>query len=232
MDSFEPRPDAEGGRPDPYGEGQTAYGTDTAAEPAAPAGQSGAATPGGGGQPDTAAPDPKKPLPGETYADYWRRLEREKNAEREETDYARQEYWNGFQDHGHGVSGDPNYGPIPEEYASNGMSKIAFLCGIASLFSILFGGSLFFGAFGVLFAFLSRKNRFGRQARIALWMSCAGIIAFIVAMAVSLSMLISSGLMDKLIDRVKNADPNDPTAITEIQQELMEDLLKRYGARY
>ena len=68
----------------------------------------------------------------------------------------------------------------------------------------------------------------GRQARIALWMSCAGIIAFIVAMAVSLSMLISSGLMDKLIDRVKNADPNDPTAITEIQQELMEDLLKRY----
>ena len=30
-----------------------------------------------------------------------------------------QQYWNGFADYGRRKTGDPDYGPIPEEYESN-----------------------------------------------------------------------------------------------------------------
>ena len=142
-----------------------------------------------------------------------------------------QEYWASLRDHGRGVSGDPNYGPIPEEFVSNGMSKAAFVFGIASLVSILFNGSLFFGSLGILFALLSRKNKFSRQARIGLWMSVAGVTTFLLMLIISISILVSTGAWNKMMDIVKNQDPNQPVSVSEIQQELMDEVLAGYGAQ-
>ena len=175
--------------------------------------------------------DLSRPLPGESYADFMHRLDRERKKAHESTDYGRQEYWASLRDHGRGVSGDPNYGPIPEEFVSNGMSKAAFVFGIASLVSILFNGSLFFGSLGILFAFLSRKNKFSRQARIGLWMSVAGVTTFLLMLIISISILVSTGAWNKMMDIVKNQDPNQPVSVSEIQQELMDEVLAGYGAQ-
>ena len=175
--------------------------------------------------------DLSRPLPGESYADFMHRLDRERKRAHESTDYGRQEYWAGLRDHGRGVSGDPNYGPIPEEFVSNGMSKAAFVFGIASLVSILFNGSLFFGSLGILFALLSRKNKFSRQARIGLWMSVAGVTTFLLMLIISISILVSTGAWNKMMDIVKNQDPNQPVSVSEIQQELMDEVLAGYGAQ-
>jgi hypothetical protein len=175
--------------------------------------------------------DPSRPLPGETYADFMHRLDRERKRAHESTDYGRQEYWAGLRDHGRGVSGDPNYGPIPEEFVSNGMSKAAFVFGIASLISIFFNGSLFFGSLGILFAFLSRKNKFSRQARIGLWMSVVGVTTFLLMLIISISILVSTGAWNKMMDIVRNQDPNQPVSVSEIQQELMDEVLAGYGTQ-
>ena len=175
--------------------------------------------------------DPSRPLPGESYADFMHRLDRERKRAHESTDYGRQEYWAGLRDHGRGVSGDPNYGPIPEEFVSNGMSKAAFVFGIASLISIFFNGSLFFGSLGILFAFLSRKNKFSRQARIGLWMSVAGVTTFLLMLIISISILVSTGAWNKMMDIVRNQDPNQPVSVSEIQQELMDEVLAGYGTQ-
>ena len=177
-------------------------------------------------------PDPSKPLPGETYADYLRRLDREKAAKEKEQDFGSQEYWNGLQDYGRATGGDPNYGPIPEEYRMNGMSKAAFACGIASLFTIFIGGSWFFGSLGILFAFLSRGKKFSRQAKLSLWMSAAGLGAFLIALLLSVFMLISSGLWDTMMQKMQGTDLSDPAAVETVRQELLDEILKRYGVRY
>lgn len=173
--------------------------------------------------------DPKKPREGESYADYMHRLRREQEAEKESTDYGKEEYWASLSDYGRGRSGDPNYGEIPEEYSMNGMSKAAFACGILSLLSLMFGFSLFFGALGVLFACLSKKGKFGRQARIALWMSAAGIFAFVISLAVSLHMLVANGIWVRMVDRVRQMDLSDPNAAAVLEQELLDELLGAYG---
>ena len=175
--------------------------------------------------------DLSRPLPGESYADFMHRLDRERKRAHESTDYGRQEYWAGLRDHGRGVSGDPNYGPIPEEFVSNGMSKAAFVFGIASLISIFFNGSLFFGSLGILFAFQSRKNKFSRQARIGLWMSVVGVTTFLLMLIISISILVSTGAWNKMMDIVRNQDPNQPVSVSEIQQELMDEVLAGYGTQ-
>ena len=175
--------------------------------------------------------DLSRPLPGESYADFMHRLDRERKRAHESTDYGRQEYWASLRDHGRGVSGDPNYGPIPEEFVSNGMSKAAFVFGIASLISIFFNGSLFFGSLGILFAFLSRKNKFSRQARIGLWMSVVGVTTFLLMLIISISILVSTGAWNKMMDIVRNQDPNQPVSVSEIQQELMDEVLAGYGTQ-
>lgn len=182
--------------------------------------------------PDSMDPSsPPKPEPGESYSEYLHRLEQLRKSSEEESDYASQEYWNGLGDFGRGKSGDPNYGPIPEEYRMNGMSKAAFVCGILSIITIYFGFSLFFGALGVLFALLSRRERMGRQAKIALVMSGAGILAFVVSFAVTLSMLISSGIMGRMMERVRTMDLSDPEAVTILEQELLDEILGSYGVQ-
>lgn len=173
--------------------------------------------------------DPSKPQPGESYADYLKRLDDAKKKEEEARDYGSQEYWAGFMDSGRGRSGDPNYGPIPEEYTMNGMSKAAFLCGILSLVTIVFGFSIFFGAFGILFALLSRKKKFGRQARIALWMNGIGVAAFVLTVVLAFYTLISSGIWDTMMKKIRGMDMNDPNAAAVIEQELLDEILNKYG---
>ena len=177
-------------------------------------------------------PDPSKPLPGESYSDYLRRLDREKSAAEEAADYGKQEYWNGLRDYGRGTAGDPNYGPIPEEYRMNGMSKAAFFCGLTSLFTIFFGFSWFFGALAILFALLSRGKKLGRQARIGLWTGIAGLGAFVIAFTLSIIMLVSSGLWDKMIEKMRRLDLSDPAAVETLQTEMLDEILKTYGVRY
>ncbi len=192
--------------------------------------------PGAPEQPESAdaysQPDPSKPMEGESYADYLHRLDRERARTEEAEAPGRQEYWNGIRDFGRGHLGEPNYGPIPEEYRMNGMSKAAFICGILSLVTILFNGSLFFGALGILFAFLSRKKKFSRQARTALWLSAAGIFAFALMIIYSVATLVSSGIWGKMVDMVRNMDPNNPNAVAEIQQEILDEILEHYGMQY
>ena len=177
------------------------------------------------------APDFNKPQPGESYADYMHRLDRARKAEMENLDHSREEYWSGLTDYGRGKSGDPNYGPIPEEYSMNGMSKAAFACGILSIVTVFFGFSLFFGALGVIFALLSRKTKFGRQSRIALWMSSAGIFAFFFSLIITIHMLVSSGIWGRMVERIRNMDPNDPNAAAVLEEQLLEEILGTYGVQ-
>ncbi len=182
--------------------------------------------------PETPPPDPSKPLPGETYSDYMRRLDQEQKAREQQQNYSDQEYWSGLRDYGHATSGDPNYGPIPEEYRMNGMSKAAFFCGLLSLFTIFFGFSWFFGALGILFALLSRRKKLGRQARIALWMSGIGLGAFLIAVVSSVSLLVRLGIWDSMMQKIDHLDPNDPAAVLEMREELLDELLRKYNVGY
>ncbi len=120
-------------------------------------------------------------------------------------------------------------GGLPESLQSNGMARAAAICGVLSLVGLFFNASVFFGALGILFALLSRHKRFCNQAKAGLIMSISGIGIFLAMLAVSISILASAGLLKKYTDRVVHIDPNDPTAVTDIEEDLLNDLLKAYG---
>lgn len=137
------------------------------------------------------------------------------------------EYWNGFGDFGRGHPDDPSYGEIPEEYRSNGMSKAALICGGLSLLSLLFGGAPFFGGLGLLFAFLSRKNRMSRQARTGAVLSSVSLAVFGIMVAISFYTLVSTGVWDHMMEEIREMDPNDPDAVSRIQQDVLQELQRR-----
>ena len=143
-----------------------------------------------------------------------------------------EEYWASMTDHGQGHPGEPGYGPVPEQYRSTGMSKAALACGVASLLSIIFGASLFFGAFGLLFAFLSRERKMSRQARTGAILSSIGAGAFIAMAAVSLYLLVSTGVWDYMITSVSQMNPGDPGALAEIQENVLEKVQQALIEKY
>ncbi len=163
------------------------------------------------------------------FRDYWKQLN-----EDQEPDTGQEQYWNGMDDRGFRRHNDPNYGPIPEEYQSNAMSQAAFTCGIVSIVAIFFsfifvGGSFIVGAMGILFALLSRKNKFNRQAKTAMGMCVTGMAVFVLMFAISFGFIWSTGLWGMIMEKAAQVDPNDPTSVTVMQQEIMEELMKRYG---
>ena len=166
------------------------------------------------------------------YRDYWKKLNQQDSGE----DPRSEQYWNGPGDRGYRTTGDPNYGPIPEEYQSNSMSRAALTCGIIAVISIFFsfifvGVSFIAGALGLIFAFLSRKNRFNRQARTAIGLCAAGMIAFTLMFGISFGILYTTGMWDTLVEKAQSIDPDDPTSVTVAQQEIMDELMKKYGLK-
>jgi ABC-type lipoprotein release transport system permease subunit len=134
----------------------------------------------------------------------------------------------------HTSDSDSRYLPdLPEEPSypgsPNRMSQAAFVCGILSLVGIFFNASIFFGAFAILFALLSRRKRFSRQAKAAVRMAAVGISLAALAVIISIVVLISSGLLGKYTKRIANINPDDPAAVTKIENDLMKDLAKAYG---
>lgn len=121
----------------------------------------------------------------------------------------------------------PEPHPYPE--APNRMSQAAFICGILSLIGIFFNASVFFGAFAILFALLSRRNRLSRQAKAAIRMAAVGISIVVIAIVISVAVLVSSGLLGKYAKKIANINPGDPAAVSKIENDLMKDLAKAYG---
>lgn len=119
--------------------------------------------------------------------------------------------------------------PHPYPEAPNRMSQAAFICGILSLVGIFFNASVFFGAFAILFALLSRRNRLSRQAKAAIRMAAVGISLVAIAIIISVAVLVSSGLLGKYAKKIANINPEDPAAVSKIENDLMKDLAKAYG---
>lgn len=140
-----------------------------------------------------------------------------------------QDYWVSLSEHGKGRPGDPDYGPVPEEFRSNGMSKAAFICGILALASLLLNlfGGVFFGALGILFALLSRKQKMSRQAKAGAVMAGAAVVIFSVLVAVSFYALISTGVWNTMIREIREMDPNDPDAVGKVQRDILEELQEK-----
>ncbi len=160
---------------------------------------------------------------------YWKNMNRDDEGDGTSPP---EEYWFSLSDHGRGHSGEPGYGPVPEEYRSTGMSKAAMVCGVVSLLSVLFGSSVFFGALGLTFAFLSRGRKMSRQARTGAILSGVGIGAFGVMLAVSLYLLVSTGVWDYMIAEISRTNPGDPQAVTEIQENVLQKLRESLLAEY
>lgn len=117
--------------------------------------------------------------------------------------------------------------PFPD--APNRMSQAALICGILSLVGIFFNASVFFGAFAIIFALLSKRNRLSRQAKAGIRMGAIGIGISAFVIIASIAILVSTGLFGKYARRIAEIDPEDPTAVTTIENDLMEDLAKAYG---
>ncbi len=159
---------------------------------------------------------------------YWKKL----NGEPVEEESPQEEYWNSMTDYGKGHSGDPDYGPVPEEYRSTGMSKASLACGIISVFSILFGTSVIFGGFGLLFALLSRRKKFSKQARTGAILSTIGIVIFGIMLAIAVTTLVSTGVWDHMMTQIREMDPDDPDAVARIQQNVLDELQRKLLAEY
>ena len=144
------------------------------------------------------------------------------------------DYWNSIDDYGHGKSNDPDYGPVPEEYLSTSMSKAAMICGFLSLVCVIFNvfGSLVFGSLGLLFAFLSKRSKMSRQARLGARLSVIGLVLFAGLMAFSAYTLISTGVWDRMMEAIREMDPNDPDAVGQIQQDVIRDLEQQLLGEY
>ena len=56
--------------------------------------------------------------------------------------------------------------------------------------------------------------------------------AFLIALLLSVFMLISSGLWDTMMQKMQGTDLSDPAAVETVRQELLDEILKRYGVRY
>lgn len=145
-----------------------------------------------------------------------------------------EEYWKSMSDFGRGRNDDPDYGPIPEEYLSTGMSKAALICGLLSLVCLLFNylGVVLFGSLGVLFALLSRRSKMSRQARTGMTLSIAGLILFGAVTAFSFYTLKSTGVWDYMMKEIREMDPNDPYAAGHLQQDILSELQKRLRETY
>lgn len=111
----------------------------------------------------------------------------------------------------------------------NFMSHLAFLCGIVALIGIFFNLSLPLGALTVIFALLSRDKKLSREAKHGLVMGLTGIAVTAITILVSVAVLVSSGLFGKYVKKIRNIDPSNPNAITQIQNDLVKDLEKYYG---
>lgn len=170
--------------------------------------------------------EPDPPRPGESGPDYWRRVSREDPGSSDEPPEA---YWNGPDDHGMRPMNDPDYGPVPDEYRSNGMSRAAFACGVLSLLTMLFGGGVFFGLLGVLFACLSRRRRFSRQARAALTMCVVSIAAFAVNVILVVLLLVSSGSWDQIVRDARNLDVTDQESVESFESDIYSAVIRAVG---
>ena len=158
---------------------------------------------------------------------YWRELNGTDNGD-SHTD--QEEYWTSFRDHGSGHPGEPGYGEIPEEYRVSGLTRAALIFGIVSLVAVFFGMSVPFAAIAITLALLSKRKKFSRQAKTAIGLASAGILAFAISMGLSLWLLISTGVWDVMMDGIRNMDPNDPYAISTLQEEILSELQNRlYG---
>lgn len=111
----------------------------------------------------------------------------------------------------------------------NFMSHLAFLCGIIALIGIFFNLSLPLGALAVIFALLSRDKKLSREAKHGLVMGLTGIAVTAITILVSVAVLVSSGLFGKYVKKIRDIDPSNPNAITQIQNDLVKDLEKYYG---
>lgn len=111
----------------------------------------------------------------------------------------------------------------------NFMSHLALLCGIVALIGIFFNLSLPLGALTVIFALLSRDKKLSREAKHGLVMGLTGIAVTAITILVSVAVLVSSGLFGKYVKKIRNIDPSNPNAITQIQNDLVKDLEKYYG---
>ncbi|MDO4619651.1 MAG: DUF4190 domain-containing protein [Lachnospiraceae bacterium] len=174
---------------------------------------------------DSDRPDAMRP--GEDGIAYWKRISSESNGQTEEPKPER--YWNSPNDFGFGRVKDPDYGPVPEEYSSNGMSRASMICGIISVVTMFFGGTFVFGILGILFALLSRKKKFSRQARFGLGLSAGTLAIFAVMMTMTVSMLVSNGSWKRIVRAAGQVDLSNAESVSAFEMLVYNELLRGYN---
>lgn len=95
-------------------------------------------------------------------------------------------YWNQYNQQN--PNSQPNPGWYPQRHVNNGMAIASLFMGILSIVMMCCGFSFFFGALGILFALLSRKEKaMDPQAKIGLGLSIGGTVMSLVLIIVALA---------------------------------------------
>lgn len=153
--------------------------------------------------------------PGEDGIDYWRRISH--GDEPEKPEEKPEEYWNTPDDYGFRPMNNPDYGPVPDQYQVNGMTKAALLCGIFSLVTVFFGYGFFFAGLGILFALLSRKSKMPKQAKLGLAMCIASLGIFVFSLVTVIGTLSAGHAWPYLMEQARATDFSDPASIRQFE---------------
>lgn len=104
------------------------------------------------------------------------------------------------------------------------MAQFALICGIAALFTLLLGGTPLFAGLGIMFALLSRKQVMDKSAKIALIISSISLAIYTLVIAVSMAVLVKTGVFSSMMEKANSLDLSDPNAIAEFEQEMTNEL--------
>lgn len=137
-----------------------------------------------------------------------------------------EEYWNGPGEHGFRPMNDPDYGPIPEPYRVNGMSKAALVCGLLSLITMLFGYGTVFALLGILFACLSGGKKMPKQAKVGIAMCATSLAVFLFSFFTLMAALTSSGAWPELVRQAKITDFSDQDSVMELEHVIYDAFVK------
>ncbi len=162
--------------------------------------------------------------PGEDGISYWRRISQD--GDEGGSDGKPEEYWNGPDDHGFRPPNHPDYGPVPEPYRVNGMTKAALACGILSLLSILFGYGMLFACLGILFALLSRGKVMAKQAKAGLAMCAVSLGIFAFSLIMVIGTLTAGGAWPALMEQASVTDFSDPVSVQEFESAILDSFYR------
>ena len=120
--------------------------------------------------------------------------------------------------------------PQTPPYMRNQMAVAALSCGAASLLMLCFGGSPILGALGIILSLLSRTDKMESIAKVGLGLSIGGISLFGISLAVTISVIVSTGTFDKILKEGAATDWSDQYSVQQFGYDIQDDVTEMYDS--